>query len=117
MSLDSWKVYVKMSPNKNKSVPQLVEKYKQNKQTCDLDRDLMRRLIRLENPDLFLNNPSNLKKLDRYLRKAFANSKPISARAKIKKLRELMHSDNPTDETLDKAFYDLIGEKRDDDKA
>ena len=75
MSLDLWINDVKMSPNKDKSVPQLVEKYKRDKQTRDLDRDLMRRLIRREHPELFLDNPSNLKKLDRYLREAFDNPK------------------------------------------
>jgi hypothetical protein len=54
---------------RNKIVPQLVEKYKTK--YPGLDRDLLRKLIRLENPGLFLKNPSNLKKLDRYLRKAF----------------------------------------------
>lgn len=72
MSLQSWKNDVKMSPKKDKSVPQLVEKYLyHDKQTCSLDRDLLRRIIRTENPELFFDNPTNLKKLDRYLRKEF----------------------------------------------
>ncbi|MGA2680884.1 MAG: hypothetical protein ABSF44_03685 [Candidatus Bathyarchaeia archaeon] len=61
-----------MSLKKDKSVPQLVQKYKH--QFPDLERDLLRRLIRVENPNLFLDNSSNLKKLDRYLKKAFENA-------------------------------------------
>jgi hypothetical protein len=57
-----------MSISKAKDVPQLVEKYRQA--YPDLDRDLLRKLIRLENK---IENPSDLKKLDRYLAKAFKN--------------------------------------------
>ena len=64
-----------MSSKRSKDVPQLVEKYRAK--YPELDRDLLRKLVRLENPDLFpkantLMYASNLKKLDRYLRKAFA---------------------------------------------
>jgi hypothetical protein len=67
-----------MSPKKDKNVPQLVEKYKQLYPAYER-RDL-RKQIRLENPSLFNEQKnssyqSNLKKLDRYLRKAFQNSK------------------------------------------
>jgi hypothetical protein len=70
-----------MSLKKDKSVPQLVEKYRHSKQTCNLERDLLRKLIRIENPKLFsesenLSYSSNLKKLDRYLKKSFER-KPV----------------------------------------
>jgi hypothetical protein len=50
---------------KDKNVSQIVEKYK--RQYPNLDRDLVRKLIRLENPNL------NLRTVDRYLKKAFLN--------------------------------------------
>jgi len=68
LSLTLWKSDGKMSISKAKDVPQLVEKYRQA--YPDLDRDLLRKLIRLENK---IENPSDLKKLDRYLAKAFKN--------------------------------------------
>ncbi|HUJ84757.1 MAG TPA: hypothetical protein VLV84_04040 [Candidatus Acidoferrales bacterium] len=75
-----------MSVKKDKTVPQLVTKYRHDQQTCNLDRDLLRRIIRSEHPELFSvdSNPrgweANLKKLDRYLKRAFEESplKPIS---------------------------------------
>lgn len=65
-----------MSLNRSKDVPQLVEKYRAKYPQSN--RGLLRRLIRVENPDLFgekrsKNCASNLKKLDRCLRKAFAS--------------------------------------------
>lgn len=57
-----------MSVNKEKDVSKLVEKYR-----CDfptLERRFLRKLIRSENK---IENPSELKKLDRYLKKAFKN--------------------------------------------
>ena len=57
-----------MSPKRDKTVPHLVEKYLDK--YPGLDRDLLRKLIRLENK---IENPSELKKLDMYLRKAFKN--------------------------------------------
>ena len=57
-----------MSPKHYKNVPQLVEKYR--RKYPELDRDLLRKLIRLENK---IDHPSELKKLDRYLKKAFEN--------------------------------------------
>jgi len=67
-----------MSLKRSKSVPKLVEKYRAK--YPQLNRELLRRFIRLENPDLFdekrnKNYASNLKKLDRYLRKAFASER------------------------------------------
>ena len=71
-----------MSRSKAKDVPQLVEKYRQA--YPDLDRDLLRKLIRLENPQLFSKKEnerysSNLKKLDRYQRKSFKKVQPVAA--------------------------------------
>lgn len=54
---------------RDKSVPELVQKYRHR--WPDLERDLLRKLMRIENPKLFLNNPSNLKKLDRHLKREF----------------------------------------------
>lgn len=58
-----------MSPNRVKTVSQLVEKYRRD--YPELDRDLIRKLIRLENPELFSNSYANLKQLDRLLAKSF----------------------------------------------
>ena len=68
LSLTLWRKYGKMSLSKRKDVPQLVKKYREN--LPNIDRDLLRRLIRVENN---ITNPSDLKKLDRYLAKAFKN--------------------------------------------
>jgi hypothetical protein len=57
-----------MSLKHNRNVPKLVKFYKEKYPT--LDRDLLRRLIRLENK---IENPSELKKLDRHLKQAFGN--------------------------------------------
>jgi len=67
----------KMSPKRYNDVPQLVEKTKAK--YPEVDRDLLRKLIRLENPNLFHKQKnqsyrSNLKKLDRHLKKAFSAS-------------------------------------------
>ena len=78
-----------MSPNKDKSVPQLVEKYRKDKITTNLDRDLIRRLIRVEHPELFLDNASNLKKLDRHLKKSFKQKpKPDDLTVVLEKIPE-----------------------------
>jgi hypothetical protein len=68
MSLTSWRKHDKMSLNKGKSVSQLVKIYRTK--YSKLDRDLLRRMIRVENK---ITNPSELKKLDRYLKKEFKN--------------------------------------------
>lgn len=57
-----------MSPRRDKTVVSLAEKYKSR--FPRLERPILRKLIRLENPDLF-RNPSNLRKLDRTLGKLF----------------------------------------------
>jgi hypothetical protein len=64
-----------MSPHYDKSVSQLVEKYlaEKHKGKLPLERPYMRRLIRAENKEFF-SNPSNLRKLDRYLRKAYSQA-------------------------------------------
>lgn len=68
-----------MSLRANSDVAQLVRKYKTR--YPKLDRDLLRKLIRLENPNLFSKKEntgylSNLRKLDRKLKKAFESEKP-----------------------------------------
>jgi hypothetical protein len=88
-----------MSLKRSKDVPQLVEKYRAK--YPQLDRDLLRRLIRLETPDLFLkeknkNYGNNLKKLDRYLRKAFTSE--LSRQPLLKK---------SSDDSLEKALLKL----------
>jgi len=62
-----------MSVNRPLDVPQLVKKYRDR--YSELDRDLLRKIIRSENK---ITNPSELKKLDRYLRKAFENKVELS---------------------------------------
>lgn len=64
-----------MSPKRDKTVLQIVEKALIENEKLNLDRDLLRGYIRKSNPILFDNKPSNLKKLDRYLRKAFKTKK------------------------------------------
>jgi hypothetical protein len=81
MSLSLWINDVKMSPKKDKSVPQLIEKYKQ--QYPAFERSELRHMIRIDNPLLFNQEKnssyqSNLKKLDRYLKKEFDNPKPTT---------------------------------------
>jgi len=66
-----------MSPKQYNNVPQLVEKYKAK--YLGVERDLLRKLIRLENPNLFHKEKNrsyrnSLKKLDRYLKRAFSAS-------------------------------------------
>ena len=52
-----------MSLRRNKSVSQIVEKYL--RQYAGFDRDLVRKLIRLENPSI------NLRTVDRHLKRAY----------------------------------------------
>jgi glucan phosphorylase len=77
-----------MSVNKERDVRQLVEKYR--RQFPTLERPFIRRLIRSENK---IENPSELKKLDRYLAKAFKNEarfpaqeKPLTERPIVRRL-------------------------------
>lgn len=63
LSLKSMKKHGEMSLRKDKTVSQIVEKYM--RQYSSLDRDLVRKLIRLENPNL------NLRTVDRHLKKAY----------------------------------------------
>jgi hypothetical protein len=92
-----------MSLKRSKDVPQLVKKYRAK--YPELDRDLLRKLIRLENPDLFLKGKnlkcdSNLKKLDRYLRKASASE--LSGHPLLKK---------SSDDLVEKALLKLEKEQ------
>ena len=77
MSFRLWEMIGLMSPRHRNDVLQLVEKYRGK--YPDLDRDLVRKLIRLDNPKLFgENNPSratNLKALDRKLGESFKKEK------------------------------------------
>lgn len=75
LSLSLWRKYGKMSLTSGKTVPEIVENYR--KQFPTLERPLLRRLIRSENKELF-GNPSNLKQLDRHLRKAFKTALPVT---------------------------------------
>jgi len=59
-----------MSPKRDKTVSQLVEKYKQD--FPGLESRFLRRLIRSEHKEIF-QNPSNVRKLTRELKKAFKN--------------------------------------------
>jgi hypothetical protein len=90
-----------MSLKKDKSVPELVEKYRRQYPTYE--RPELRAFIRTMNPDLFQGKPSNLKKLDRYLRKEFK----IHPQGKFVEVR-------PEDgEILMKLFRDLKKNKID----
>lgn len=71
-----------MSLPRKKTVSQLVKKYRAK--YPELEREILRKLIRLENPELFsrekTRNPSsNLRNLDRHLGKAFKNAEPKTA--------------------------------------
>jgi len=70
-----------MSLNRDKSVSQLVTKYL--KKYPNLDRDLVRKLVRLENPELFFKNASNLRKLDRHLKKQYDLKQQSQVKPKI----------------------------------
>lgn len=91
-----------MSLKMPKKVPELVEKYRNRYPAAD--RAFLRKLIRLENPDVFpkkqtLEYQTNLKKLDRHLRKAFANqpsSKQLSYDPVEKALLKLSEEQNKT---------------------
>ena len=54
---------------RDKTIQYLVTDYRFNFHY--LERPLLRKLIRLENPDLFKNKDSNLKTLDRWLKKSY----------------------------------------------
>lgn len=90
LSLKLWREHGKLSPKRRKDVSQLVEKYR--RQFPTLERPLLRKLIRLENPEVFKNNPSNLKTLDRHLGKAFKNEPA--------QLKELQKAEGLTREDL-----------------
>jgi DNA repair ATPase RecN len=80
-----------LSPRRQEVVSQLVEKYATK--YAQMPRDLMRKLIRLENPDLFhkekcSNFSSNLKTLDRELRKKYVKN-PIPRKQNAKRLQKL----------------------------
>jgi len=69
-----------MSLSKQKDVRHLVEKYR--REFSSLERPLLRRIIRSENK---IENPSELKKLDRYLAKAFQNEVELSKKSTTEK--------------------------------
>jgi len=79
-----------MSVNKEKDVRQLVEKYR--RQFPTLERPFIRRLIRSENK---IENPSELKKLDRYLAKAFKNEARFAAEEKPSTERPIAKQPSP----------------------
>jgi hypothetical protein len=58
-----------MSLSKDNHVSKLVEKYR--RMFPNVERPLLRKLIREENK---ITNPSELKKLDRYLKKAYSSN-------------------------------------------
>jgi len=66
-----------MSQKRNKTVPQLVEKYR--REFPALEKRFIRRLILAEHKELFnkslnKNDDSEVRKLSRYLEKAFSNN-------------------------------------------
>jgi hypothetical protein len=80
MSLTEWRKDGKMSSKKKVDVAELVKKYREKYPY--LDRDLLRKLIRLECK--LDNNPSELRKLDRHLKKAFQNKETEPEKSKSK---------------------------------
>lgn len=99
-----------MSLKRSKDVPQLVEKYRAK--YPEVDRDLLRKLVRLENPSLFLkernkNYANNLKKLDRHLRKAFETHPPL----RPNELSGQPDLEKPYDDLVEKALLKLEKEE------
>jgi len=96
-----------MSLTHKKDVPKLVKKYRE--ELPNIDRDLLRRLIRVENN---ITNPSELKKLDRCLKKTFqkdANSIAISKvkiDSKYEKHLETIRNENLANPII--AYFDLL---------
>lgn len=69
MSVTLWKRHGKMSLKEKQNVPQLVQNYKQK--FPELEKRFIRTLIISENKKQF-ENPSELRKLTRYLERAFS---------------------------------------------
>lgn len=89
--------------NRHKTVAELPEIY--IKRYPYLDRDLLRKLIRLEKPVFFatqndITNNSNLRKLDHHMKKAFRQK---TQEDRIKQLKEIIRAwgENP-EEILNK---------------
>lgn len=61
-----------LSPRRDRSVRQLVEKYRKTLLYSHLERPLLRRIIRLENSEIFQPESSKLKTLDRELKRSFS---------------------------------------------
>ena len=85
-----------MSLSKKKDVRQLVEKYRH--EFPSLERPFLRKLIRSE---MKIENPSELKKLDRYLAKAFKNEAKLTTKKKLEESASFMQE-------LEKAKEDWI---------
>jgi hypothetical protein len=58
-----------MSPKRDKTVPELVEKYRN--QFPNAEKRFIRKLIIAEHKELFPENGANIRKLTRYLKKSF----------------------------------------------
>jgi uncharacterized protein YjiS (DUF1127 family) len=91
-----------MSLKKSKSVPQLVEKYTQ--QYPAYSRRDLRKWIRIDNPLLFSEEKnssyqSNLKKLDRYLKKTYLK------KASDRKLSELSDEELSDERLSDEEIH------------
>jgi hypothetical protein len=75
-----------MSLKRDKTVSQIIEKLRQQYPT--LDRDLVRRLIRLENPKL------NLRTVDRHLKRSFEENPNITQKEYVDKLLKWLAESN-----------------------
>ena len=108
MSLFLWRTHGKMSVKPSETVSQLVKDYREK--LLGEPRNIIRRLIIGELSELFENNPSNLRILDRQLKKALQKQNINSIRqdfvteSQKQKLGEL--------DDMKKFFYDLNREPR-----
>lgn len=95
-----------MSLKHNKNVPELVKNYRSK--YPNVDRDLLRKLIRLENK---IENPSELKKLDRCLRKSFLGLKIAEAEKPSTEVKPQIRTDVNTGALYAAiVYYRTLGE-------
>ena len=83
-----------MSPKRDRTVLEIVEKYRRKFKL--LERPLLRKLIRLENPEIFKPESSKLKTLDRALRKLFKQEQNTPYRTVNSKSPEANLQSKPT---------------------
>jgi hypothetical protein len=102
VSLGRWEKDGKMSPKRSLTVSELVQKYRQ--MFPNEERRNLRRRLRIEKPELFKDNPSNLRKLDRHLQKEFKNNLNKDKKEAIKPKIEVPLSDGKWNPLPDFSF-------------